>query len=248
MLPSVKDGAIFIADAHESEKRNHFWDFLCEIEKKNIIPSQLFLMGDIFDLLVGDIEDTEAFASPYMKKLEKLASDFPIYYFEGNHDFNISNRFQNITIFPIDFQPVRFSSPYGDILISHGDCFEDISYKIYTKIIRNKIVCKILGVANKSLNFFISGSILKSQKGKNLCKDIKNFESIIREKLPRYNTSNVSFILEGHYHQNKKFSYKNLIYQNFSSFACDKSYFVVQFEQGMKITQKKLRNSHGDNL
>ncbi|DAB31559.1 MAG TPA: UDP-2,3-diacylglucosamine hydrolase, partial [Sulfurospirillum sp. UBA11407] len=33
----------------------------------------------------------------------------------------------------------------------------------------------------------------------------------------------------------------NLNYINFSSFACNQSYFIVEFFNGVKFTQKKLR-------
>ncbi len=244
----LQDGAIFIADAHENEKRRFFWDFLCELEKEHIKPSQLFLVGDMFDLFIGGANNTEAFALPYVKKLEKLANNFPIYYLEGNHDFNLKKYFKRVKVFNIDKQPLRIGGVDGDILLSHGDCYCGVGYKLYTSFIRYPFVVKILNYIDERLNGVIVKKILRDQFKKNLCRDIENFEEIISKKLASYPTENVSFVLEGHYHQNKKFSYKNFIYQNFSSFACDKSYFVVKCAQGMKITQTKLRNSHGDKL
>ncbi len=236
---TIRDGAIFIADAHENEARRFFWQFLCEIENKNV--SQLFLMGDIFDLFIGNIDASENFALPYVKKLEDLAKKCEIYYFEGNHDFNLAKYFQNVKVFDIYCQPVLFQTPFGNALISHGDCFGDVFYRFYTAIIRNKITLKILNFLNNILFFAISRSILQSQKRKKLYHKIKNFQDIICRKIPKYKAFDVKFIFEGHYHQNQKFTHENIIYQNFSSFACDKSYFVVQFDQSMKITETKIK-------
>ncbi|EAH5875068.1 UDP-2,3-diacylglucosamine diphosphatase, partial [Campylobacter coli] len=47
-------------------------------------------MGDIFDLLIGEISATHEFAKPYIKLLEELALKMEIIYLEGNHDFNLA--------------------------------------------------------------------------------------------------------------------------------------------------------------
>ncbi len=236
MSYELKDGAVFISDCHENEKRRFFWQFLCEIEKQK--PSQLFLMGDIFDLFIGGVSASEDFASPYVKKLESLANKFEIYYFEGNHDFNLSSYFSNVKVFSLSSQPMLFKSPHGGVLLSHGDFCSGLGYKIYTKIIRNKSVLKALNFLNKHLNDAISKAILQNQYKKNLCKKISNFKTLISKKLWHYPLKDVKFIFEGHYHQDKSFNYKDLIYQNFSSFSCDKSYFVVQFNKNLKIVKK----------
>jgi len=50
---NIKEGALFIADAHDSAERAFFFDFLVYVNQNP--PSQLFLMGDMFDLLVGSV-------------------------------------------------------------------------------------------------------------------------------------------------------------------------------------------------
>ncbi len=232
----LKDNAIFIADCHESFKRDHFWSFLSQIERQN--PSQLFLMGDIFDLFVGGIDATESFTLPYINKLEKLAKKIDIYYFEGNHDFNLSSYFKFVKVFPITSQPVLFKSVFGGVLLSHGDFCGSKSYKIYTKFIRNRTVLKMLNFLNNIFCCAISNAILQNQDKKNLCKKLQNFEDIIMSKLQNYDLKDVKFIIEGHYHQGKEICYKDIIYHNLSSFSCDKSYFVVQFNKTMKLVKK----------
>ncbi len=248
MLHKVENGAVFIADAHENEQRDDFWQFLLLVEKGDIKPSSLFLMGDIFDLLVGEVELTHKFAKKYIDKLEFLAKRFPIYYFEGNHDFNLKPLFLHVKVFSFFEQPQVFKTPLGDILLSHGDQYEDFSYKIYTYVIRNKFTCKVLNALNNLTNGYLHVEILNSQKHKKICQKIDNFQDKIDNKLKFYPTKNIKAIFEGHYHQNRKFVYKDLIYYNFSSFACDKSYFVVQFGKSMKITRLNVRGKNGNNV
>ena len=69
----LQDKAIFIADAHESENRDDFFKFLKKIENKEITTPQLFLMGDMFDLLVGDIAYTVKKYQKYIDLIEKIS-------------------------------------------------------------------------------------------------------------------------------------------------------------------------------
>ncbi len=248
MSYDIKNGSIFIADAHENDDRDYFWQFLLLVEKGQIKPASLFLMGDMFDLLVGEVKLTHKFAQKYIEKLEMLALKFPIFYFEGNHDFNLSSFFKNVKVFSFNDQPQVFKSPAGDILLLHGDRYENFLYRFYTYFIRNSTVCKGINILNNALKGFLHVKILKNQKSKNICKKIDGFKDMVFSKLKFYPTINIKAILEGHYHQNKKFSYNDLVYYNFSSFACDQSYFVVQFDPSMKITQLNLRGKHGNNV
>ncbi|MBS9778960.1 MAG: UDP-2,3-diacylglucosamine diphosphatase [Campylobacteraceae bacterium] len=237
----IEDGAIFVSDAHENEKRRVLWDFLCEIEKENIKPSGLFLMGDIFDLLVGEVEISCKQMEKYIQKLDALAQKFPIYYFEGNHDFNLHNLFLHVKVFSFASQPVEFESELGKVLLSHGDRFEDICYIFYTHFIRNHLTCKILNFIDKNLNHIIYKKILSDQDKKNICTKIKNFEDKIGKKIEKYPKDNAKAIFEGHYHQNKTFTCKGLIYRNFSSFACEKSYFIFNHKNKIIFDEIKFK-------
>lgn len=60
---NIKEGALFIADAHDSVERAFFFDFLVYVNQNP--PSQLFLMGDMFDLLVGSVSYGETASALY---------------------------------------------------------------------------------------------------------------------------------------------------------------------------------------
>lgn len=248
MHHKISQGAIFIADCHENKQREWFWKFLCDIKANKITPSELFLMGDIFDLLVGEITFTHSFAKKYINLLDELAKKIPIFYFEGNHDFNLQKIFSHVKVIPLQNQPMIFKYKNQKILLSHGDIYGDLSYILYTKFIRHSFTCKVLNTLNNALNGYISNKILHAQKSKNICKKIKNFKQNINVKLQKYPLKNIDVVCEGHYHQNENFTCKGVMYQNFSSFACDKSYFVVQSHKSIKFTQIKLRGNNGINI
>ena len=108
----LKSGAFLIADAHENEQRQGFLELLKALEKGYIQTPQLILMGDIFEILVGEISKTHEFATPYITLLESLATKgVEVLYIEGNHDFNLSQIFKNVKVFSLENQPIILKCP-----------------------------------------------------------------------------------------------------------------------------------------
>ncbi len=224
----IKEGALFVADAHSREGRDLFFRFLQDIKSKKIKTDQLFLMGDIFDLLVGKVQYTIDYNEKYIELLNELSKEMEIYFFEGNHDFFLSNLFPNMTVFPLSKQPVIFNYKDKKVLLSHGDIATPLKYRIYTSFIRNKYILSAVGFVDMLLKGLISKMIVKSQKDKQLCKKLNNFKDIIIARMKRLDVKRVDYIVEGHFHQNQRFDCFGKKYINLASFACNKSFFIVQ--------------------
>ena len=239
------NGAIFIADAHEnSDTRTSFWDFLCDIKNNNIECSQLFLMGDMFDLLVGGVDDCAQFAEKYINILEEIAVEKDVFYLEGNHDFNLDCFFKNVKVFPISKQPLNlFIENYDCIIkIAHGDIFLPKLLQMILRFLRNKALIKFLNFLNNNLNFIITKTILKKQNIKNLFYNINDFEDIAKQRFEHFNCD---IAIEGHFHQGKFFSWEIGKYFNLESFAQKKRYFIVEYDTKLKdfnLITKNLRS------
>ncbi len=239
-MNEIKEGALFISDAHDNAKRKGFYQFLKEIQTSKTKPPQLFFMGDMFDLLVGEIEHTVKQYQETINLINELSYEIEIIYFEGNHDFNLKKLFPQVKVIPITKQPKLFIFKNNIISLCHGDIYEDEHYLRYTKIIRNHTLLNLLNLFNKSFNNFISKKILLKQEQKYICKKQSFFYSFIKQKLQKYDIgdSKINFVCEGHHHQNEEFVFGSLRYKNFSSFACDKSYYQISFTD--KIIFKEL--------
>jgi UDP-2,3-diacylglucosamine hydrolase len=132
MYHRIKNGAIFIADAHENDKRDKFYRFLECIESKKITTPQLFLMGDMFDLLVGKVEYSVKKYQKYIDLIEKISLHVEVFYFEGNHDFALSNLFKNVKVIPIQLQPMKFVLEDNTLVyLSHGDKYGGFVHNTY---------------------------------------------------------------------------------------------------------------------
>ncbi len=239
MSPKIKDNALFISDAHANIHRDEFLHFLKKLDNKKIKTSQLFLMGDMFDLLVGQVSYTKTIFKEYIDLINKLSFEIEIFYIEGNHDFNLQSIFPNIKVFKIQNQPVLFTYKNNNILLSHGDLYNGTRYKIYCYISRNQIILKLLNITDILTKNFISKKILSNQVKKQICFKINNFKNLAKQKIIKYDIGlrKIDFVCEGHYHQNQKFILENIKYINFSCFACDKSYYKINFEQEVSLKE-----------
>ncbi len=241
MCLEIKNGALFVSDAHENDKRDGFYRFLLKIKSKEIEPSQLFLMGDIFDLLVGEVRYTREKNRNCIELLGEIAEELEVFYFEGNHDFSLKKVFKDCKVIPIDEQPMVFSIADKKILLSHGDRYGGVVHTLFTKIIRNRVLLKILNGFDLLCGSCISKKIVAGLSKKNICSEIENFQKIIEDKIHQNINQDIDIIAEGHYHQGLSFDYKKYKYINFSSFACNQSYFIVQLCPEIKFKEIKLR-------
>jgi UDP-2,3-diacylglucosamine hydrolase len=128
-------GPVWLAsDIHLSENSpataHAFYNFL---ENASREASALFILGDLFDVWVGD--DVIKHPTPWLKQaLESLAqcsTRIPVYIGLGNRDFLLGDAFiKCIGAKPLDDQTLLTVGP-TTVLISHGDeyCTHDLSYQ-----------------------------------------------------------------------------------------------------------------------
>ncbi|ECL5231810.1 UDP-2,3-diacylglucosamine diphosphatase [Campylobacter upsaliensis] len=236
----LKEGAFFIADAHENEDRRGFWDFLQALERGEIHTPQLFLMGDIFDLLVWEISASHSFAMPYIVLLEKLCEKMEIYYLEGNHDFNLGLFFKKVRVIPLQNQPLVLHTSKGkdeNFFLAHGDIFLNPILQFLLKSLRNRFLLRFLNVLNFLTFSSISKQILARQKKKNLFYKIENFKILAYKRYEKYQAKG-AWVIEGHYHQNLFLREERVKYFNLPSFAYERSFFVVKFSPEVKFEKQ----------
>jgi UDP-2,3-diacylglucosamine hydrolase len=215
----IKEGALFIADAHYPHHGNAFFQILKKIERKELHASQIFLMGDIFDLLFGYNDYIKQPLSGTIALVEKLSKKHEIYYFEGNHDFCLETIFSNIKIYNRASQPVYMGLEGKKVGISHGDIYEaGFWYGVYSFLLRNKVALTLLKPFQKK----IIDHRLAKLKEKNICAKIEYFEQKAKAISEHYQ-KDTNLIIEGHFHQAKKLGR----YISLPSLACQEQVGAV---------------------
>lgn len=130
----------FISDLHLDEKRpaisQAFFHYLeCLPED----TEALYILGDFFEVWVGDDDDLPFHQAIMAKLKEKTAAGLPIFFMHGNRDFLVGKYFELKTgciLIPdplvIDYQQKAYLLMHGDLL-----CTEDAAYQSFRAYMRN---------------------------------------------------------------------------------------------------------------
>ena len=217
-ISEIREGAFFIADAHYPHHGDSFLTLLKDLESKKLKTPQLFLMGDIFDLLFGYNHYIQTFSTEAIKRLQQLSETMEIHYLEGNHDFCLKEIFPKIKVYSREEQPVTFKLNNQIVQLAHGDLYETgFGYNLYCKLLRNQTTLTLL----KPFEKLIINYRIKKLAIKRICKPFTDFEKKVNAIQQHYPPN--SLIIEGHFHQAKKF--KNYI--SLPSLACQNQIVTI---------------------
>jgi len=231
--------AIFLSDSHENASKHKFLELLRAFKNGKVaLPSQIFLLGDMFDFLTFTTY-SKHFFSEYITLLNELGNNCEIFYFEGNHDFNLASILPNVRVYALSAQPALFSFNGLKVALAHGDIFLSTKEMLTLKILRNKALLKVLNYIDTALNFKISKKILSYQNVKKLDYKIPNFAS---KMVPRLRKYNADVVIEGHYHQGVAMDIEGKFYINLPCFACEQSFFMLECADFKIQIQKRSPN------
>lgn len=219
MPKQLKEHALFVADAHYPHHGEEFLTLLKHLENGTIQTPQLFLMGDIFDLLFGHNNYIKRFSIEGIERLNRLSQKLEIVYLEGNHDFCLKELFPHINVYNYKEQPVHYQLNNKDIYLAHGDKYQtSLGYKLYTKLLRNKTALTLLRPLEKKIIDYR----MEKLKQKNICGDFIDFEKRVENILQDYPQN--ALVIEGHFHQ----GIQHKQYISLPSLACQKEVGVIE--------------------
>ena len=228
--PKLLEGAIFISDAHYSFKHKDLLAFLKAIRSQEIQTPQLIFMGDIFDLLFGGIAKTIERNQEVVDLINTLSDNIEILYLEGNHDFNLTSIFPGVKVFSIKQQPVVCDYKEKSVALAHGDFDAPFGYRLYTAIIRNPFVLRVLSFLNTIGKQFILNALDAKLARKDDCQKIDTFETYVTKHLSKQKLDTYTFFIEGHHHQDLSFEIDGCTYVNLPAFACGLGYMRLGAE------------------
>jgi len=219
-LPEIREGALFVADAHYPHHGREFLDLLEALEAERIDVPQIFLMGDIFDLLFGYSDYIAALSRREVELLRRLSERTEIHYLEGNHDFLLGPLFPKIDVVPRERQPLRMRLGERPVMLSHGDLYRTGAiYDLYCRLLRRRKTLRLLKPLERKI---IDGQIARL-KNKKICGKLPDFSGRVAEILSDY-SDGTAMVIEGHFHQGGIFGR----YVSLPSLACQKQVAVVE--------------------
>lgn len=229
--PELLPGAIIVTDAHVNPERREFLSFLRAIEEKRLDPPQLLLLGDMFDILIGALPQTVAWHREAIERINRISQRIPLYYFEGNHDYLLKELFPDATVLSLYEQPLFFTCGGKQVAVSHGDRYAPPGYHRFHKLLRCAPLLRFLDwFTLNRWHGLIPSALARRYVKKEICKPFDKLEAIARKRVGTHYRE-ADLVVEGHFHQGKVFQIDGVRYENPGSFACDRSFYVVESTQ-----------------
>ena len=131
----------FISDIHLSEDTPHLTNaFKVFLNKSKETCTHLFILGDLFEIWIGD-DDDNSFNQDIKKALLDFTTDGPkTFLMHGNRDFLIGEAFANEVGVSILSDPYTLDINGMKTVLSHGDflCTDDTDYIEFRNKVRSK--------------------------------------------------------------------------------------------------------------
>ncbi len=195
---------IFISDLHLEENRPDITQrFLQWLDTCDSSVDALYILGDLFEVWIGDDENTP-FHRDMIQALKSAAQKgFPIYFIHGNRDFLLGKAFFQQTgcqLLPDETKIAVYQTP---VLIMHGDtlCTQDMAYRKARKKLRNPFL--------QTLFLLLPLKLRKNMAAKMRAKSMEHTQStsldimdVTQSEVERVMQKHqVSYLIHGHTHR-----------------------------------------------
>ncbi len=132
--------ALFVSDIHLSRERPDIVErFIAFLDFEARAASALYILGDLFDLWLGDDDGREPHPR-IVAALRRFRDAGPrLLVMHGNHDFLLGSRFERETGCRLLPEPCRIEVPGTSALVLHGDllCTRDEDYQAFRRAARD---------------------------------------------------------------------------------------------------------------
>jgi len=207
---------------------------------------QLYLMGDTFEVWVGDDISLDLYPQTIasLKALTHLGCQIFVQY--GNRDFLMGSAFEKATGCQILLQPYEINLSNISLLLLHGDqlCTEDYEYQRMRRFVRNPLVQWLFLKLPKSKRQAIANKLRNKSKDSTRDKQAVTMDvtqAAVEDMM--LNHSNCKSIVHGHTHkpEHHRFTAKGQPYERIvlGDWRIDQSEATTQ-----KVVSQVIRCNH----
>lgn len=128
----------FISDVHLSEDQPETAQAWCDYMRRTRADA-VFILGDLFEVWIGDDAADSGFEAECVATLEDAASRVQLGFMVGNRDFLVGSRLRQRAAFTALADPTRLVAWNHAVLLTHGDllCTSDTDYMAFRKLVRS---------------------------------------------------------------------------------------------------------------
>lgn len=199
------DPILFISDLHLSTQHPAYPLFLSFLKGPAKKARALYILGDLFDVWVGEDVQT-VFQTKVQVALRRLAdSGVALYFMSGNRDFLISRSFLKKARCQSLPDPIVVDLHGFPTLLTHGDllCTADRTYQRYRKIVRCPLV-RLLFLCLPMRTREKIGNALRKKSQQHQKNQEKSALDVTQEAVDQMLSAHkVRQLIHGHVHQPK---------------------------------------------
>jgi len=132
---------LFISDCHLSTARpGPLKEFLGLMAGPARRMEAVYILGDLFDLWLGDDDDTPGHGAVVAALGAATAAGTPVYFMRGNHDFLAGDDFARRSGCRLLDDPTVATVAGREVLLLHGDtlCLDDVDYQAFRARMRSE--------------------------------------------------------------------------------------------------------------
>lgn len=131
---------LLISDLHLEEERPALTQaFLNFLQQEGSQASTLYILGDFFNVWIGDDDDRPLNALVSAALRQQAEAGLAIFLMHGNRDFILGERFAEAAASTLIGDPYLLEYGNRRYLLSHGDqyCTQDLEYQAFRTQVRN---------------------------------------------------------------------------------------------------------------
>ncbi len=231
----------FSENAEDKARRTRVLNFLKSLIGKTDI---LILNGDIFDLWFAWNSVIIKSYFPVLKILADIQeSGCKLHFISGNHDFWFRDFLKDYLKMEIHKDSLTIKVEDKTLFVSHGDLYtaNDMRYKIFRKVIRNKLVMWIFELIHPDLALGLGKNLSRSSRNRTISPELKRAKEAGLENFAKLKLRNsCDFVVFGHSHSPISKQFEGGIYINSGDWIVHNTY--VEIEDGriqLKVYENK---------
>ncbi len=194
----------FISDLHLSEQHSHLTDlFIHFLEHYAHNAEKLYILGDFFDVWIGDDNLTE-FNQKIFHLLKAITDKkIPVYFMAGNRDFMLGKQFLQLTDCQLLTEPTVINLYGENILLMHGDslCTDDKWHILFRKLSRHPFTKSLFLFFPLAWRRAIADRLRSISKKKNRTAEAAILDAVPSAVKEQFLTFDVQHLIHGHTHK-----------------------------------------------
>ena len=194
---------VFVGDVHLDRDDADMTAFLGYLDRLGSTAGRVVLMGDLFNLWIGDPRMEQAHHATVVAALRRMRrSGIELHYLEGNRDFRIGRWHAGTTFDRVSDRGLLEEWAGRRVWAAHGDLVNvrDLPYRAWRRVSRSGLAGAALSLAPERRRFAIAETIERRLRGTNASMKRAFPEVLVRRYAQPHLEGGADAVVLGHFH------------------------------------------------